>query len=74
GDFFLHGLFSVAVVLCFSFFAFQLLVRLMAGTARISRRAFAALQSQVESLQALQSNPVSEQVDRMIGLAESLRE
>lgn len=74
GDFFLHGLFTVAVVLCFSFFAFQLLVRLMAGTARISRRAFAALQSQVESLQALQSNPVSEQVDRMIGLAESLRE
>jgi hypothetical protein len=72
GDFFLHGLFTVGIVLCFCFFLFQILVRATAGTARISRKTFSSMQVQIESVQVAGTDPVAEQVDRLLGLAAEL--
>ena len=72
GDFFLHGVFTVGVVLCCSFFLFQMLVRALAGTTRISRRAFTGMRSQVESLQMVSAGPLAEQVGQLLALADEL--
>jgi hypothetical protein len=58
-------------VLFLSFFLFQGCVRLAAGTERINGKVFAEVKRQVEQFQPISANPVTDQIETVIGLAPS---
>jgi len=68
-DFFLHAFLALAIVFMLSFFVFQALVRLIAGSDRITRRAFRSLKNRVEVMDVPAVNPIRTQLDRVLGLA-----
>lgn len=69
GDFFLHGFLTIGLVLFLCFFLYQIIVRLAAGTERLTSRAFAAVKKQAAEDRAMPMNPIGEQVTAVLGLS-----
>ena len=71
-DFFLHALWTIAIVLLLSFFLFQVCVRLGASPERITRRAFEKMKRQVDHLEGITTNPVLKQLESVVDLDKML--
>jgi GTPase Era involved in 16S rRNA processing len=69
-DFFLHALLTIAIVMLLSFFLLQAVVRLVAGKDRIQRRAFQAMEKEVEQRPLVATRNIGDQVDRILEFAE----
>ena len=69
GDFFMHALWAIGLILFLSFFLLQLLVRAAASTQRIAARAFSKLQNQLDHLNELNQNPLKSQLETVLNLA-----
>jgi GTPase SAR1 family protein len=67
-DFFLHAFLTIAITLFLSFFVFLGCVRLVAGSGRITRKAFEKMKHQVEQFQPISMNPIGDQIDALLGL------
>jgi energy-coupling factor transporter ATP-binding protein EcfA2 len=67
--FFLHAFLALAIVFMLSFFVFQTLVRLIAGSERITRRALASLKNRVQGMDIPAVNPIRTQLQRVLALA-----
>lgn len=65
-DFFLHALLTIAITLFLSFFVFQGCVRLVAGSDRITRKAFEKMKHQVDQFYPISMNPIGEQIDTLL--------
>lgn len=72
GNFFLHALWTIGIVLLLSFFLFQILVRLVAGPERVTTKAFEKLKRQADQFDAFTSNPVLIQLETLIQLENML--
>ena len=69
GDFFMHALWAIGIVLFLSFFILQLCIRAVAGAGRITANAFEKLQGQLEQLNELNQNPLKSQLKTVLDLA-----
>lgn len=69
GDFFLHALLTLAVVLLLSFFLLQICVRVAVGRDRIQRRAFVAVERDIQESPLVAGREVAEQVEKVLGLS-----
>jgi ribosome biogenesis GTPase A len=69
-DFFLHALLTIALVLLFSFFLLQALVRLSVGRDRIQRRAFEQVEQAVTRQPVSLSGNLTRQLQSVIALAD----
>jgi hypothetical protein len=67
-DFFLHAIWTIAIVLMLSFFLFQVCVRLGASPERVTRRAFEKMKRQAEQLEGITNNPILEQLEIVLDL------
>lgn len=67
-DFFLHAFLTIGITMFLCFFVLQGCVRLVAGSERITRKAFDRIKDQVEQLQPILMNPVGEQIDAVLSL------
>ena len=68
GNFFLHALWTIGIILLLSFFLFQICVRLAASPERVTAKAFEKLKSQAEQSYAFSTNPVMDQLDTLLEL------
>jgi energy-coupling factor transporter ATP-binding protein EcfA2 len=68
GDFFLHAFLTITLILFISFFIFQLIARMAAGTDRITTRAFETVKSLTDGVHQTQLNPLGEQLDAVLSL------
>ena len=69
GDFFMHALWAIGIVLFLCFFILQLCIRVAAGAERITASAFEKLQGQLEQLNELNHNPLKTQLETVLDLA-----
>ncbi len=69
-DFFLHALLTIVLVLLFSFFVFQVIVRLAVGRERIEGRALEQVKETVLSQPLSLSNNLVRQIEGVIALAD----
>jgi GTPase SAR1 family protein len=69
GDFFVHALWVIVIVLLLSFMALQLVIRLAGSPERLSASAFARLEPQLIELDARDENPVRRQVEAVLELS-----
>ena len=69
GDFFMHALWAIGLILFLSFFILQLFVRAAAGSKRIAARAFEKLKNRLNQLNELNQNPLKSQLETVLGLA-----
>lgn len=69
GDFFLHALVTVAIILLLTFFLLQGLVRLSAGQRRLLAKAFGRLQARADRARILMAGPLADQVRLVLRLA-----
>jgi len=67
-DFFVHALWTIAIVLLLSFFLFQLCVRLVASPERVTTRAFEKMKRQADQFDETAANPVLVQLDTVLSL------
>jgi hypothetical protein len=67
-DFFLHSFLTIVITMFFSFFIFQGCVRLIAGSDRITKKAFDRVKQQIEQFRPISINPVGEQIDAVLEL------
>ena len=72
GNFFLHALWTIGIILLLSFFLFQILVRLVAGPERVTIKAFEKMKRQAGELDAFTINPVLAQLETVIELEDML--
>ncbi|MDJ0784568.1 MAG: 50S ribosome-binding GTPase [Desulfosarcinaceae bacterium] len=70
GNFFLHALVTIAILLLLTFFLLQGVVRLTAGQQRLLTSAFDRLQSQTGWARILMAGPLADQVRQVLRLAE----
>jgi hypothetical protein len=68
GNFFLHALWTIGIILLLSFFLFQILVRLVASPERVTIKAFEKMKRQADQLDAFTTNPVLAQLEMVIEL------
>jgi hypothetical protein len=68
GNFFLHALWTIGIILLLSFFLFQILVRLVAGPERVTAKAFEKLKRQADQFDTVTANPVLTQLETLIEL------
>jgi GTPase SAR1 family protein len=68
GNFFLHALWTIGIILLLSFFLFQILVRLVASPERVTIKAFEKMKRQADQLEAFTTNPVLAQLETVIEL------
>jgi GTPase SAR1 family protein len=68
GNFFLHALWTIGIILLLSFFLFQICVRLAASPERITTRSFEKLKRQADQIDAFSTNPMMEQLDMLLQL------
>jgi predicted GTPase len=73
GDFFLHALVTIAIILLLTFFLLQGLVRLSAGQQRLLAKAFERLQARANKARILMAGPLADQVRRVLRLAAMAR-
>jgi GTPase SAR1 family protein len=71
GDFFLHALVTIAIILLLTFFLFQGLIRVTAGQRRLLAQAFARLQNRAGNARILMAGPLADQVRQVLRLAGS---
>jgi GTPase SAR1 family protein len=69
GDFFMHALWAIGLILFLSFFILQLFVRAAAGSKRIAARVFEKLKNRLNHLNELNQNPLKSQLETVLGLA-----
>lgn len=69
GDFFMHALWAIGLILFLSFFSLQLFVRAAAGSKRIAARVFEKLKNRLNHLNELNQNPLKSQLETVLGLA-----
>lgn len=69
GNFFMHALWAVGIVLFLCFFILQLCIRAAAGAGRIAANAFEKLQNQLSQLNELNRNPIKSQLETVLELA-----
>ena len=69
GDFFMHALWAIGLILFLSFFLLQLIVRAVAGTQRIAARTFEKLKNRLDHLNELNQNPLKSQLETLLALA-----
>ncbi|MBR9980258.1 MAG: 50S ribosome-binding GTPase [Desulfatitalea sp.] len=69
GDFFIHALLTIAIVLLLSFFLLQMVVRLAVSRNRIQQRAFRAVERAMGDHPLEAGGEVAEQAGRVIALA-----
>jgi hypothetical protein len=69
GDFFIHALLTIAIVLLLSFFLLQMVVRLAVSRDRIQQRAFRAVERAMGDHPLEAGGEVAEQAGRVIALA-----
>lgn len=67
-DFFLHSFLTIVTVLFFSFFIYQICIRLSARPQRITQIAIEKLKEQVEKFPTESFNPVQRQIDIILKL------
>ena len=67
-NFFVHALWTIGIILLFSFFLFQILVRLVASPERVTAKAFEKLKRQADQFDTLATNPVLTQLETLIQL------
>ncbi len=67
-DFFIHALWTIAIVLLLSFFLFQVCVRLAASPEGVTRRAFEKMKQKADGLEGITAHPVREQLDAALEL------
>jgi GTPase SAR1 family protein len=67
-DFFLHALWTIGIILLLSFFILQTCVRLIASPERVTTRAFETIKGQADHLGRISSNPVLQQLEKVIEL------
>ncbi|MGD8282982.1 MAG: GTPase domain-containing protein [Desulfobacterales bacterium] len=63
GNFFLHALWSIGIVMILSFFILQICIRLAGSAERITGKALDAIKDQIEELDAMPNTPVLEQLE-----------
>jgi len=68
GNFFMHALWTIGIILLLSFFLFQILVRLVASPERVTTKAFEKLKRQADQFDAITTNPVLAQLETLIEL------
>jgi energy-coupling factor transporter ATP-binding protein EcfA2 len=68
GNFFLHALWTIGIILLMSFFLFQICVRLAASPERVTAKAFEKLKSKADQFDAFTANPVLGQLETLIAL------
>jgi len=68
GNFFLHALWTIGIILLLSFFLFQILIRLVASPERVTIKAFEKMKRQADQLDAFTTNPVLVQLEMVIEL------
>jgi len=68
GNFFMHALWTIGIILLLSFFLFQILVRLVASPERVTTKAFEKLKRQADQFGAFTTNPVLAQLETLIEL------
>jgi GTPase SAR1 family protein len=68
GAFFLHALWSIGIILLFSFFIFQAAVRLTASPERVTTKAFEKMKQQADKLDTMTTNSVLAQLETVIEL------
>jgi GTPase SAR1 family protein len=69
GNFFMHALWAIGIILFLSFFLLQLFVRAATGTQRIASHAFEKLKDRLNHLYELNQNPLKSQLETVLGLA-----
>ncbi|MBT8338802.1 MAG: ATP-binding cassette domain-containing protein [Desulfatitalea sp.] len=72
GDFFLHALVTLVLVMLLSFFLLQMAVRLTAGRNPIQQRAFQVVAHAISDCPATAAKEVAEQVARVMALGEKI--
>jgi hypothetical protein len=68
GNFFLHALWTIGIILLLSFFLFQICVRLVASPERVTARAFEKLKRQADQFDVFAANPVLDQLETLLEL------
>jgi GTPase SAR1 family protein len=68
GNYFLHALWTIGIILLLSFFLFQILVRLVASPERVTVKAFEKLKRQADQFDTFTTNPVLTQLETLIEL------
>jgi GTPase Era involved in 16S rRNA processing len=71
-NFFVHALWTIAIILLLSFFLFQILVRLAASPERVTTKAFEKLKQRADQFDAFAANPVMNQLETLVRLDEML--
>ena len=72
GNFFLHALWTIGIILLLSFFLFQICVRLVASPERVTTKAFERLKHQADQFDTFTANPVLDQLETLIELGAML--
>ncbi len=68
GDFFLHAFLTMGLILFLCFFLYQIIVRVVAGTERLTGQAFEAVKEQAAAERTMPMNPIGEQVEAVLGV------
>ncbi len=68
GDFFLHAFWAIGIIMLLSFFSLQIIIRLTAGTDRITTRALEKFKSQADQIDTPLATPVRSQLDTVLAL------
>jgi GTPase SAR1 family protein len=71
GDYFLHAFWVIVIALLLSFFALQVLIRLIASPERILAAAFDQLQKDIAELNGLVEHPLQRQLEAVLQLAKA---
>jgi hypothetical protein len=69
GDFFLHALWAIGIVMLLSFFILQICIRLAAGSERITNGALKKLKSNAHQIDTPLDNPAKAQLQSVLELA-----
>jgi energy-coupling factor transporter ATP-binding protein EcfA2 len=68
GDFFLHAFWAIGIMMLLSFFLLQMVIRLTAGTRRMTTRAVEKFKSQTNQIDTPLAQPVRSQLETLLGL------
>ena len=68
GDFFLHAIWAIGIVMLLSFFILQIVIRLAAGSERITTRALKMVKSNADQIDTPLDNPARSQLESVLEL------
>ena len=68
GEFFLHAIWAIGIVMLLSFFILQIVIRLAAGSERITTRALKTLKSNADQIDTPLDNPARSQLESVLEL------